>query len=142
MDQRELTITVRVDGAEYPLRLAADGDWALTGREWGVVRRMAGVRRAELLGSLVAADVETNIALAVIAMARAGQRADEDRLLDGVNLVEIEIPDLEGDAAVPPAPAGEGGAGSENGHSQATQTIPEPTGPPSSPASMESSPAT
>ena len=67
---------VKVDGREYPF----NGE--LTGREVSTIKRISGIRLAELDDAISAGDYDVYVAFAVIAMGRAGVLVSEDDLLD------------------------------------------------------------
>lgn len=98
-DQPDTTIKVTVEGVEYPLDLSE-----MTGREVGVLKRVGHIKGVgDLPEALQAGDLEVVVAVAVIAMSRAGVTADAERLLDA-KMGVIRIDAGEGDA-VPPAVA-------------------------------------
>lgn len=100
-DKQDATIVVRVEGVEYPLDLSE-----MTGREVGVLKRVGHLRGVvDLIEALQYADQEAIVAVAVIAMSRAGVTADPERLLDAkMGTIKIDAGTSESDAG-PPAVA-------------------------------------
>jgi hypothetical protein len=94
-----------------------------TNREFHVIKRMASVRGAELLEALNAGDTDLFVALAAIALKRAGKIVHEDALWDAP---PSAITFVDGDDEVPPAEAQKT---SPNDVSSSGQT--ESSGPPS-----------
>jgi hypothetical protein len=85
----------------------------LTGREFGLVKQVTGLRAGEVEEALDAGDVELVLVLAVIAMRRAGKEVDVEDLLDlPVGEGTIEIRDEE-DEEIPPADAAGSSEGAE-----------------------------
>ena len=114
---------VRVAGTDYPL------DMQLTGREIQLIKRVSGVRMAELEAALDAGDYDVLIAFAAIALQRAGKPVDVDALLDApFGHVEFVVEEVDAPAR-PTRPAGKGKKATSGGRG----TRP-------SPASTDSSP--
>lgn len=102
--EAESTLTLKVFGVEYKLNLLRDDDYSFTGREWGTIKRISGVLKGTLHEALRGFDEELMIALAVVAMQRAGQQViDEDKLLDTYGAVEVTPP--KADESSPPVEA-------------------------------------
>lgn len=117
-------ITIRgvppYDG-EYPIDFEA-----LTMGDAHVLKRIAGVRLAELSDALGAGDADVVLAFAVIAMQRAGKDVDEAKLWKApIDSISVEIADR-GDAV----PLTEGQSGS-SGESSVTPSEPSPETDPS-----------
>ncbi|MBA3844261.1 MAG: hypothetical protein H0X39_16870 [Actinobacteria bacterium] len=98
--QDDITIRLKVDGQDYAVKLTLQPPtWGLTPREHGVIKRISGEAGAKLFAALGDMDPQTLVALAVIAMSRAGARPNEEALLDGVSTLELIA---EEEPAVPP----------------------------------------
>lgn len=96
-----------VDGREYKIEISSTSNIGMTPREWGVMKRIASVPGpAAFMDALMAYDVEAVAALAIVAMRRAGQPVDEDKMLDGLYTLELRF-DGADDAADPPVEEGE-----------------------------------
>lgn len=84
-----------------------DGEWDLdvtyfTNRELSIVKRLAGVRAGELDEAFGAGDSDLIVAMAVIALKRAGKTVVEDAIWDAPS-GQITFVAGEVDADVPPA---------------------------------------
>lgn len=95
-------IIMTIDGQDYTLDCME-----FTARECGLLKRIghiAGV--AAIPAAIEALDLEAIVALAVIAMKRAGIIANPEELLDGeVGIIKLKFPESED----PPTPAPETG---------------------------------
>jgi hypothetical protein len=89
---------LKIDGREYAF---PDN---FTFREMNAIKRMTGLRAAELYPALAAGDTDVIVAFAFTAMRRANPAVSEDDLLDR-NLDEIEVVEDEPEAEGPPADA-------------------------------------
>ena len=127
-DTGAFVITITVDGMEYPLDI---GD--LTGREYGVLREVAHIEGLSDIGvGIDKRNMEVVIALAGVAMQRAGIKVDFDRLLDmKIGDIKLDIPDVDPtpEADKPPESVTPGGSG----------TLPSPTTSVSSPETCATS---
>ncbi len=85
-------IIIEYEGEKYPLNIAE-----FTGRECSVLKSVGHIHGVgEIPQALIAGDLEAVVALAVIAMKRAGVVVNPDELLDAeVGVIRINIPDDE-----------------------------------------------
>lgn len=86
-----------------------------TMRELHVIKRIAGVRAGELDDALAASDSDVIVAIAVIALTRAGVQVNEDAIWDapaGTVLFVGDEAEVEGDAVPPPVALNGSGGGS------------------------------
>jgi hypothetical protein len=90
---------VIVDGRSYTV------PDSFTYREMGLIKKIAGLRGAEIGEALEAGDTDLIVAITVISMRRAGQDVDENFILDlAADAIVVKSDDAEDDD-VPPAPA-------------------------------------
>lgn len=114
---------VKVNGKPYEV------PDSFTFRELGLIKRLSGVRGAELPGALRAGDMEAFAAIAIISIRRAGEEVDEDKFLDS----DIDIIEYVSDPVEEPAdPTGAAPGGGESVAASAAN------GNPSLPVSMGS----
>lgn len=130
---------IRIDGIA-----AYDGEYELdvsyfTMRELHTVKRLSGVRVGELEDALAAGDSDVIVALAVIALQRAGRQVVEDLIWDAPMGGITYVGDPDGADAVPPGltpsgslASGSGSGGSSgsgsDGSSDSPASDPSPTG--------------
>lgn len=89
-----------VDGRTYDMPMN------LTFRELGLVKRVSGVRSAEINEALEAGDTDVIAALIIIAMRRSGQDVKEDHVLS-MDIGSVDIaPDEPEEEGPPTGPAG------------------------------------
>lgn len=115
------TVVLTVEDVDYPLDIAE-----FTGRECGVIKSVGHVKGVnEIPDALDAGDLEVIVALAVVAMRRAGVRVNPETLLDGkAGTIKIGLAETE-----------------EEGGDRPTMTeATADTGTPASPESTESIP--
>lgn len=112
-----MALTFTIDGVDYTL----DGDPEIefTGRELGIIKRVAGVSFGQIGDALANGDSDVIIALAYIAQRRVEPAASVDDLLDrpfsDIN-VRDDDPEDEDDPPAKPAPkTRKKGAGSKGG---------------------------
>ena len=119
-------ITLTIDGREFPIEFKEGIGIGLTPREWGVMKRIAGISGAIELGqALRVLDVQCVAALALVALTRAGQPTDEDAMLDGRYVLALRFEETPSD---PPGVLA--GADPPASPSSPTTPIPAPTGSP------------
>jgi hypothetical protein len=94
--------TLVIDGREFPVALTSDPGLGFTPREWGELRRIADISGAPQFGAAFRQQFPLLIAaIALIALRRAGQPADEDAMLDGAYTLVVRAPVEENDADPP-----------------------------------------
>lgn len=86
---------VVVDGREYPM------PESFTYRELGLVKQISGLGAAELPKAIEKGDSDLMVAMTLIAMHRAGHKADVDFLMD-MQVGAITFIDDDEEAASPP----------------------------------------
>jgi len=100
---------LRINGEEYPF---PDPDtW--TFREAGIIKRMSGVRPAELGEAFAAGDAELLAALTFITLKRAGKPVTEDQVLD-MQISALAPEEPEADAGPPAEPVAQETPGDES----------------------------
>jgi hypothetical protein len=124
-----------IDGVAPHVNGSYDLDWTgLTNRELNEVKRISGVRPAEMLDALVASDAAFACALAIIAARRDGKLIPEDVILDstGGNIKFVLTDDGAAGGDVPPTkPKRSKGQSSRNSGSASKKSSASPAADPS-----------
>lgn len=88
---------VIIENEEYPLDLSY-----FTNRELHMIKKETGIRAGELYSSFDAGDTDLLVALAMIAVRRAGKPVESDELWDlPAGKITLDVTDEEADASPP-----------------------------------------